>query len=405
MSWLPALILSLSLLGALPAVELADETVRYVNDQMISLGDVMQRNQERLTADKSVVPSGLSQWMAYSRISLEELTEDELLIQYAKHFAEEHKFQLLDHERITQQVLERAKTAGRTMTLREQAQQRKLIERQQSIQFIMGFLDTRTATIGPADLLHDYQSRAKDFYRPPRAKVLEIVLRPTGAAEQQEVRQAKLTVFKRCQEAKDAALRKAVESRLDAFLAGTPDVQQPLVAQVVAEIAAMSSRTDLDPAGVELVRAAGAALAMEAKLRDGELAARQLNAIRAQLEGKDADAFRAAARQSSQGPGASDGGERGWLEPGGSEGKEFDDVVFALKPGELSPVFRSGVLACLVQVTETVVARNREFNEVTAEIEATLRPKRMAAIRQEALAMLRAHASIRDVASLDKLHD
>jgi hypothetical protein len=268
----------------------------------------------------------------------------------------------------------------------------------------MGFLELRAATIGPVELLHDYQSRAKDFYRPPRAKLLEIVLRPTGAAEQAEVRQAKLAVFKRGQEAKDPALRAAVESRLDAFLAGTPDVQQPLVAQAVAEIAAMSGRADLDLSSLELVRAATQAVVQESKLRDPDAAVKQLGAIRVQLAGKDADAFKAAARQSSQGPGASDGGDRGWLEPG-TEGKEFDDVVFALKPGELSPVFRSGQLACLVLVTETVAARSREFNEVTAEIEASMRPKRLQLIRQEALGMLRAQASIRDVASLEKLRE
>jgi parvulin-like peptidyl-prolyl isomerase len=399
------LVLSSLALGPLSAVELADETVRYVNDQIISLGDVMQRNQERVSGlDKTLVPSGLTAWMAFSRTSLEEITEDELLIQYAKRFAEEHHFQLLDHEKITQQVLEHAKASGRTMTLHEQALQRKAIERKQSIDFILGFLGERAPTIGPIELLHDYQSRAKDFYRPPRAKVLEIVLRPTGAAEQQEVYKAKLTVFKRCQESKDPAVRKAVESRLDAFLAGTPDVQQPLVAQAVAEVAAMSSRTDLDLASLEMARAAAQALVAESKLRDAEATVHQLAAIRAQLDGKDADAFKAVARQSSQGPGASDGGDRGWLEPG-TEGKEFDDVVFALKSGELSPVFRNGQLACLVLVTETVAARSREFNEVTAEIEAGMRPKRMQLIRQEALIMLRAQASIRDVASLEKLRE
>ncbi len=402
---LPALILALLALCPLAASELADETVRYVNDQVISLGDVMQRNQERVSVlEQNMRPTGMTQWMAFSRVSLEEITEEELLIQYAKRFAEERHFQLLDHERITQLVLERAKSAGRTMTLREQAIQRKIIERKQSIEFIMGFLELRAATIGPAELLHDYQSRAKDFYRPPRAKVLEILLRPTGAAEQQEVRQAKLAVFKRCQEAKDKAVRAAVESRLDAFLAGTPDVQQPLVAQAVAEVAAMTGRTDLDLSSLELVRAAAQAVAQEGKLRDAETAVKQLTELRAQLAGKDADAFKAAARQSSQGPGASDGGDRGWLEPG-TEGKEFDDIVFALKPGELSPVFRSGQLACLVLVTETVAARSREFNEVTAEIEASMRPKRMQLIRQEALLMLRGQASIRDVAPLDKLRE
>jgi len=143
---------------------------------------------------------------------------------------------------------------------------------------------------------------------------------------------------------------------------------------------------------------------MGTHLRDADATFHQLSDIRTQIEGKGVDAFKAAARASSQGPGASDGGDRGWLEPG-SEGKDFDQVVFALKPGELSPVFRAGELCCLVLVTETVAARSREFAEVTAELEATEKPKRMAILRREAITMLRAKASIRDVASLDKLRE
>ena len=110
----------------------------------------------------------------------------------------------------------------------------------------------------------------------------------------------------------------------------------------------------------------------------------------------------AAAHEVSQGPGASEGGERGWIEPG-SEGQGFDEVVFALKAGELSPVFRSEQGARLVLVVERVEARSRDFAEVAGEIESGLRPKHQEAIRRQAVAMLRGKASIRDVASLDRL--
>jgi hypothetical protein len=403
MQWLLIVILVATSVR-LSASELADETVRYVNDQIISLGDVFQRNQERISVDKGITPSGMSQWMSFSRVSLEELTDEELLVQYAKEFAEEHHFQLLDHERITQQVLERARTTGRTLTLHEQALQRKAIERRQSIDFIMGFLEIRAATIGPIELMHDYEVRAKEFYRPPRAKLLEIVLRPTGLEEKKEVKLAKLAVFKRCQDAGNPMIKKVVDSRLDAYLSGSPEVQAKLLDETIATVAALDGTAGLDQASSDLVKAAVQAQAMGTHLRDADATFHQLSDIRTQIEGKGVDAFKAAARASSQGPGASDGGDRGWLEPG-SEGKDFDQVVFALKPGELSPVFRAGELCCLVLVTETVAARSREFAEVTAELEATEKPKRMAILRREAITMLRAKASIRDVASLDKLRE
>jgi parvulin-like peptidyl-prolyl isomerase len=401
MRWLLVLVMASLGVRQLAAAVLLDQTIRYVNDQVITLGDVLERNQMRL-AQGGRQPGDLQERIAFSKQSLEELTEEELLIQYAKQFAEERKIGLFDHEAITQKVMERARTSGRNLTLREQALQRRVIERRQTIDFILAYFDTRSPNITPADLWRDYQSRAKDFYRPPRAKVLEILLRPSGQAERQEVRQAKLKVFKRAQEAADAAVKQAVESRLDAYLAAVPDEQERLLGEVVKDIAALDGRDGLDPGSVKLVQDAKAALAAQAALRDPDQAMAQLTALRAQLAGKDADAFAKAARTVSQGPSASEGGNRGWIEPG-SEGQAFDEVVFALKAGELSPVFRTEQGARLVLVTERIEARSREFAEVAGEIESGLRPKHQEEIRRQAVAMLRGKASIKDVATLDRL--
>ncbi len=402
MRWL--LVFAVVVMSARPlcaAVQLADETVRYVNDQVISLGDILRRNGERLLKGNARPPN--SEMLQFAKDSLEELTDDELLVQYAKRFAEEHKFRLLDDERITQRIMESGRASGHSLTLQEQAIKRQMIERQESIDFILSFYASKSSGITPADLYREWERRSKEFSRPPRAKVMEILLRSSGPAEREELRQHSLLVFQHAQDATDAAIKQIVAARLNAFLDATAaDDKQRLVSEAVKEIAALDGHAGLDPGSAKVVADAKRIMDQSAALRDADQAFNQLVALRQQLTGKDAEAFAKVARASSQGPNASDGGDRGWIEPG-SEGQAFDQVVFTLKPNELSPVFRTEQGACLVLVVEREEASTKPFAEAAGEIESGLRVKRDAELRRQVVEMLRRSASIRDVASLDVL--
>jgi len=383
----------------------ADLTLRYVNDSVISFGDVLQRNSLRLSEYERrgrPRPGNREELLAFAQQSLDELTEEALLIQYGHQMSQERGFELVDHERISQMVMERSRSSGRGRSLREQREERLYIERQQIMDLVMGYFESRTPRISPQDIERSYREREQDFRRPARAKVFQIVLRPSSPAERQEVRQARIAVFKAAQDSADAMIRAASETRIEAYTVANADEQERLLQEAVQEIAKQSMRADLDAASAALAKKATEAEERAATLRDPEAARADLEALRAELVSKDLEAFKDAAKRLSQGPGAADGGALGWVEPGSYQ-PAFDQVVFSIKPGELSPVFLADKLACLVVVSERTEASSRAFGEVVGEIESALHRAQLKAARLVAISMLRGRASIRDLVTMPQL--
>jgi len=382
-----------------------DLTLRYVNDSVISYGDVMQRNQMRLSEYERrgrPRPGNRDEMVAFIEQSLSDLTDEELMIQYGRQLADERGFQLVDHERISQQVMERARTSGRGRSLREQAEERRYIERQQIIDLVTGYFESRIPHIAPQDIERSYHAREQEFRRPARAKVYQIVLRPSAPGERQEVRQARVAIFKAAQDMADAAIRTISESRIEAYTVATVDEQERLLSEAVQEIARQVERTDLDAGSMALVKKAMEVEARAGTLRDPEATRKEMETLRSELAGKDLAAFTEVAKRVSQGPGAADGGLLGWVEPGTYQ-PAFDEVVFSIKPGDLSPVFQADKLACLVVVSERSEASSRAFGEVVGEIESTLRRAQTLAVRDVTVAMLRAKASVRDLVTIPQM--
>ncbi len=78
--------------------------------------------------------------------------------------------------------------------------------------------------------------------------------------------------------------------------------------------------------------------------------------------------FSQAAREYSQGPAASEGGDLGWLERGESI-PSFEEVAFSLEPGELSEPFRTNRGVHLIRVEERQEGEVKQFSEVRDEVE------------------------------------
>ncbi len=382
-----------------------DLVVRYVNDTVVTGSDIRVRAAERFedyTRKGKPTPSNRPESIAFFKEALEDLTDEELLIQYGKQFATEHKIQLVDHDAIAQQVIEQARSTGRRMTLREQAEQRKRLERFRTIQAVLGYFESRNARITPNELYEEYLARAHKYHRPAQAKVLQILLRPSDKAERKEVRGQKLALFKNLQNAVDAGLRAIVESRLDRYLAGSTEEQDRLLDETTSAVAAMATRTDLVPADLPLVVTARKIVDRQAAFRDQDATLKQLADIRAKLAGRDATAFMDQAKASSQGPKASDGGDLGWIEPG-TYSPGFDAVAFTLAPGTLSEVFWSEDTANLLFVTERKEARTLPFAEVSAEIETELFEVQRDETKKRMVAMLRSKASIVNAIPIDQV--
>ncbi len=394
-------ILLLSTVSAVWAAVPSDMALRYVNGEVITASQVWLRTGERIEDFKrrgKVTPLSKTEMIPFMQESLEQLTNDALMVQKAK----ELKF-LPDHDRIVLEVLTRAKETNTDISLAAQAAARRILERQESIETLLNYYyDIRTPEATPASLWSAYQQRQQDFHRPARARVLQIIFRPSDPGLEKDLRRAKTELFKRAQDAPDATIAQAATSRLEAYLKEevTRPEQDRLLDECVAEIAAADTRPDLDPKSRECVRVALEIGTQSAAIRDLEQTEKALRTVRDGLDGlapdKLEEAFRAAAKRLTQGPNAADGGELGWVEPKYFT-EDFDSHVFALAKGAMSDVFVSNQAACLVYVLEREDARVRSFEEVTGELEAGLRRLRREALRAKVAGLLRTKACISDV--------
>jgi hypothetical protein len=389
-----------------PRIVTAFFTLRYVNDDTISSGDVFKRYRERIDdLDRSHIQRPLTQAEVehFMRECLEQLTDEELLIQYAKTFAAEHHIDLVDHEHITQMVLERSRLDGNVRSLEMQAEERRVLERRETINAILGFFQERSPRISPYEMIGDYQARRSQLEHPAHASVLEIILRPTSSEERSLLRHAAADCLKDAQEVSDQAITALAARTLTAYLAADDPHQDAILTRFVSDLAALP-KDHVSDAGQQVIHDAADLLPrLQARRTRAETEA-AIERLRASLVGADATAFKAAARRVSQGPAAERGGDLGDVEPG-SYAPAFDHAVFALGANQLSPVFWTDDNACLVYVTSMTPATCPSFAEVEGQIETRLSRERDATVRDLAVRMLRERASIRDVAPLSRLFE
>lgn len=390
---------------AASAADLADLTVRYVNYEVVTLGDIQLRDQIR-RGDYSrrglVLPRTREEIIAFSAKSLEEITDDVLLTQRAKEMGI-----VADHDEIVLEVLEEAKRTGRGISLRDQAEQRRHLERQRTIERITGWYESMMPQPRPKDLLDAYQASKGGFDRPRQARILQIMVRPSPPEEREQVRKDAQALLRRAQDATDPAMKALVDARLAAFLAAADTAGQAQALDgLVTDLAAQSARADLPAADAGVAKDAAGISRRRAQLLDQAAARARLETTRLALSGLlgqgQIDAFREAAKRISQGPAATRGGELGWIEPG-LYTKDFDGIAFSLDKGELSRVFWVGDVGCLLLCADRKNAQTRSFEEVSGEIERTLRWQRRQQARERAVTILRGKSSIRDINGVDRL--
>ena len=103
--------------------------------------------------------------------------------------------------------------------------------------------------------------------------------------------------------------------------------------------------------------------------------------------------FDRVAREVSQGPSASEGGELGWIRRGTIE-KTLEDVAFGLKKGEVSGVVRAGPGLHVLKVEDRRVGGGKTFDEVKDQIRDRLTMEQGESARQQYVAELRKTAAI-----------
>ncbi len=103
--------------------------------------------------------------------------------------------------------------------------------------------------------------------------------------------------------------------------------------------------------------------------------------------------FGEVAKAISKGPGAAEGGDLGWLRRGTMQ-RSLEEVVFALKDGEVSPLVRAGPGLHLFKVEERRQGGGRSFEQVKDEIRDRLSMEQTQAYREQYLGELRRDAVI-----------
>jgi parvulin-like peptidyl-prolyl isomerase len=373
---------------------MVDLSVRYVNTEVITWGDIMLRNQLRLdlARGKDLTPSTTAELLSFSRESLDLLTEESLLVQKA------HELQLqADHQDIVMEVLDAAKRSGQGLSLREQSLQRRQLERSRSAERLVSFFDGQAPQPTPSELRTAYDAGGDQWDRPARMQALQIVLRPTGPEERQALRAAKNALLKRAQDARDPVLAGKVQARLVLFLEAAAKDQEAVLDALVTDIA---GSPPTDPADTGLHAEATAMAARMGQVMDLEDAGRRLDAIRLSLAGLAGDGLTKAFRTAgaiSQAP-----VDPGWVEPG-TFSPVWDQVASTAPLGEVSRPFHAQGLAILLLPIARDTARRRSFEEVSGELERTLRNRRRDLVRQQQVDILRAKASIRDLQDLATL--
>jgi parvulin-like peptidyl-prolyl isomerase len=120
-----------------------------------------------------------------------------------------------------------------------------------------------------------------------------------------------------------------------------------------------------------------------------------LAAIRAVEERlKAGESFESIADELSDCPG--NGGDLGWF-PRGQMVPEFEAVVFALKPGEISPVFRTAFGFHIAKVYQHMEERMATFEESKPQIERHLLTEKHQKALERLCDHLRAHATVEEV--------
>ncbi len=379
-----------------------DRPVRFVNDQVLTIGDIRTRNGTRVEMYRragKVLPDNRDGLLRFNRDTLEELTDEELMVQKANELKVD-----IDRDRLSTDVIAEARSRG--LALRDIAVLRRVREREAKIDAVLGWVESRTSAISPKALRASYDQRLVDFARPARARSLLIALRPTADDERKELVTGLAGLMREAQQSTDEAMTKAAAGRLDAFLAADRSGQEVILAELADVLASQVQRTDLGKAPKALAEQAAELLKRWHGVRTRQQCEDELSTLRDQLMAlpadKRAEVFMAKAKAISQGPQATEGGLIGWVEPG-TFGKEIEAQALTAPPLEpTTPFWTAGSTASLL-VLEREAGRTQSFAEVSAALQASLERDRRSLLRKRVTNVLRSQASVHDVIDLGVL--
>ncbi len=395
------------IVAGLPAQEgretVADRAVRYVNDDIITLGDLNRQIGFRLLDLRRrgrPPPATVDEVDTMRREMLEQMTEEILLVQEA-----DDRGVRLDKEAIRRDMLEWAEENG-IHRIGQQAVELERRYRKQKINFILYSHGQKYPAVRPSDIREYYREHRDDFRRPARSDVLRILMRPSSAEERRMVEEMLRRGFRLVQEAPHPDVKATIDEEILNSYIDADDAERIGVLVTSLRSAREAAPADPDRATAALVAELDRILTAWDALRDRESVTEEMEAFRTELltipdPDRRAERFAAIARQRSQGTDATRGGSLGWIEPG-DQSEAFDAVAFAetATTGNVSEVFWDGPFACLLLIRASEPGHILGLAEASARIQSILGKRQAERIRDELLISLRKRALIETIYDL-----
>ena len=177
---------------------------------------------------------------------------------------------------------------------------------------------------------------------------------------------------------------------------GSPELQK-VFEELAVNILNIANESELsDPAKVFIEQVEEMNQRMHAQAIDPQEKLEELrSAVASRPAAEQAQAFKDAAKEWSQGPLADQGGDLGWIEIG--DNPTLDEIWRDLESGHMSPVTQVGKGWVLIYMQEKKPATVKPFNAVAAELEAQHRQQAYLETRQNILNVLRERAIIKPV--------
>ncbi|MCX8038948.1 MAG: SurA N-terminal domain-containing protein, partial [Planctomycetota bacterium] len=214
-----------------------DQPLRFVNGRVITIGDLRWRNGMRVESYRRAgrpLPETRAALLAFHRESLEELTDEELLLQQAEELGVS-----IDREQLASDVRSEARERG--LDIRQLAQLKRWREREAKLRVVVNWVEGRAPAVAPQQLALAYQQRRQEFARPARARVRLLALRPASDDERRELRRQLANLMRDVQQSPEEPLAALARSRLEEFLAADVEGQQSILLAFAQAVAASES--------------------------------------------------------------------------------------------------------------------------------------------------------------------
>ena len=383
----------------------ADRIMRFVNNDVITQGDVwdeMRRRYVTLRHRGEPLPDGREALEQFQKETLEELTDTMLLEQEAQRLGIQ-----LDELAIRRQVREWIRDNNLPPTLDHESQEQQRRLREAYVYTVLRHYQTRWPSITPTQIRENYERNQERFSQEPRVRPARILLRRQSPDDQRRLLRSMMDILQQIQTDRHPEVVAAADDETLSRIVRSDENERPGIIATVLEQARAAIPENPPATTAQLGERIDRALGQWQGLQDTTAAERQLRDLREELMAiEDPDqrlrAFQEQAQARSQGPRANDGGDMGWFERG-SEDSSLESIAFSLPVGSISEPFQTGAFLGIIMVREREDSTVRDLRQVAPEIRSQLESERLDAIRSTLVQQLRTRGVVEDLEQATRL--